>query len=126
MTDNLFRVLKEVGGIVGGGSVYYITRAAFGGACALIADRIGKNPFLWFSFGLFLPLPPLYFWFSSDGAIRRRLIRYKAMADEKLITPAQFRRLRSDLLKWYAVRQFGRAGLEMPDDDGAPPTPTTP
>ncbi len=85
--------------------------------------RRGRDPYPSAFFGLFLPLAPLSFWFSSDRAIRKRLERYKVLADAKLIKPKEYDRLREELLRWYMLRQFGTPVSGPPQED-KPGTPS--
>jgi len=130
--NDMLKMVRQFFALLSTGTIYTFACLGCGAVFGLVAVWLDRNPYPSALFGLFLPLPPLYFWFSSDGAIRRRLIRLKAMADQKLMTQAQFRRLRHELLNWYIQRQFGGTGLEMPADDSdehppkSPPTPATP
>jgi hypothetical protein len=114
------RYLREVAGLLGGGSVYLAASTVSGAVCGLFADAVGLNVPLWWFSGLFLPVGPLYFWFSSNRSITARLRYYRELYEAGLITRQQAAQLRAALLRWYMVRQFGQVGLEIPPEDDTP------
>jgi hypothetical protein len=123
MSGKPLAFLREAAGLIGGGSVYLTASAASAAALGLAAGGLGRPVPLWWFCGLFLPVAPLYLWFSSGWAVRRRLRYFRALQDEKLISPQQAAELRRALLRWYALRQFGRAGLELPPEADPPDEP---
>lgn len=120
-------VFKELAALLSLSSKYFLLAAAFGAAAAFVADLYDRNRPLYFVFATTIAVAPIHFWASSDRRLRSKLEEYKALLEAKMITPKQHAKMRETLLRWYLVRQFGRAGFEFPkDDEPDPPKPPTP
>jgi hypothetical protein len=111
--------LKSLVGILGGLSRYGAAGAGFGGIAGLIVvfTGIDVNPYQVFFFAFFIPPGILFFVDSSAYNLRRYLRDLKQMVDEGLISEAHFNAQRAKMLRWFAERRFGRAGLELPGED---------
>jgi hypothetical protein len=95
-------------------SVFTAVALSFGGFFGLIAHRVAADPWLWFSFGSFLPMGPLLLYFVSNYSQRRNLEAWQEWRETGLITAKQHEELRRNALAWYTRSRFG-----MPEDQGA-------
>jgi hypothetical protein len=107
-------------------STRYGAAGAFvGGLAVFFSPYLGLSPALAFFAGCCLPIGPLYFWFSSDRAVRGRLTSLKKWKDDGLISAKEYDSLRKQALRWYGQRLFGReeetpSGATPPSAGGGP------
>jgi hypothetical protein len=108
---------------VGASSRYAAIAAACGGAGMLASPHLKLDPHLAFVACFALALGPLYFIFSSQWAMRRRLATLLDWKDQELITEAQYEDLRERALRWFRERAFGKDPLpaELPETAGISP-----
>jgi hypothetical protein len=91
---------------------------AWGGTCGALGIALALwldvNPYLAFFVGFWLPMGPLFWWYTRPAAVREFLETIRAWQAAGLITQAQYRQLREQALRWYGQRIFG--GPEPPPE----------
>jgi hypothetical protein len=101
--------LKGLVGFVGVSSRYSAAGLTFGALAMFVAPWLRMDPWAAFFAGFLLPFGPLYFWFTSDKAMGRRLGTLKKWKDDGVLTENEHDALRADAIRWYSERVYGKS-----------------
>src|SRR5947209_15474947 len=122
--DLFFSWLGNLAGLVAGCSRYTAVGLSAGALTMLAAPLLHLDPYPAFEVGFCLPLGPLYFWFSSDWVMERRLARLLKWKNDGIISKQDYAREKEEALRWRRERLYGQASPAAPEP--APPTPEPP
>ena len=115
MSKDPMRLLLRT--IFGRLSVFTACSLTSGAVAGLLSLIFTNQPYLFFTFGSFLPVAPLTLYFSSVYALRRSIEKWKALQKDGIITEGQFRLLRNTAVEWYRQRWFGASDFSAPDEE---------
>lgn len=118
--------LRNLAGLAEACSLYTAGGATCGGVAALIALAFGGGSRVVASAGaagFFLPMFPIYLWFTSDREMEATFRRFDRWKQQKYITTDQAKELKETALLWYRRRMFGQVpeppASPQHDHDGA-------
>jgi hypothetical protein len=101
------RILGPLLGIVGSTSVYGAACASCSGALGVAAHFFSANPWQWATFGLVIPIFPMYLYFSRARVTERRLQTLGRWKSDGLSSQKEHDDLKKRALAWYGDRMFG-------------------
>src|SRR4051812_23095281 len=94
------RMFGPLLGIIGSTSVYGAACASVSGALGVAAHFFSANPWEWATFGLVIPIFPMYLWFSRARVMEGRLKMLGRWKTAGLISQKEHDELKKRALAW--------------------------